>query len=71
MTFTSLLLFQRKYKEAGKKAATSSLYSTLPENLDTRHAREVSQLQSQVRPPSGSGPEWAGPQVLPAGGVMV
>lgn len=42
--------FQRKYKEAGKKAATSSLYSALPETLETQHAREASQLQSQVGP---------------------
>lgn len=44
--------FQRKYREAGRKAATSSLYSTLPETLETQHAREMSQLQSRVSPPS-------------------
>lgn len=38
-----------KYKEAGKKAAMSSLYSTLPETLETQHAKEAAQLQSQVR----------------------
>lgn len=37
-----------KYKEAGKKAAMSSLYSTLPETLETQHAKEAAQLQSQV-----------------------
>lgn len=41
--------FQRKYKEAGRKAAMSSLYATLPETLETQHAREASELQSQVR----------------------
>lgn len=42
------VLFQMKYKEAGKKGATSSLYSTLPETLETQHAKEASQLLSQV-----------------------
>lgn len=37
-----------KYKEAGKKRVQSSLYSTLPETLETQHAKEASQLQSQV-----------------------
>lgn len=37
-----------KYKEAGKKEVASSLYSTLPETLETQHAKEASQLQSQV-----------------------
>lgn len=39
---------QIKYREAGKRAASSCLYSKLPETLDTRHAKEASQLQSQV-----------------------
>ena len=43
------VLFQMKYKEAGKKAAMSSLYSTLPETLETQHAKEAARLQSQVR----------------------
>lgn len=50
--------FQWKYKEAGKKAATSSLYSTLPETLETQHARAASQLQSPVggvQPPEMGG----------------
>uniref|UniRef100_A0A3B4VQD2 Nebulette n=1 Tax=Seriola dumerili TaxID=41447 RepID=A0A3B4VQD2_SERDU len=37
-----------KYKEAGKREVSSSLYSKLPETLDTLRAKEVSQLQSQV-----------------------
>lgn len=39
---------QIKYREAGKQAASSCLYSKLPETMDTRHAKEASQLQSQV-----------------------
>lgn len=42
------LTLQTKYKEAGRREASSSLYSKLPETLDTLHAKEVSQLQSQV-----------------------
>lgn len=42
------VLFQRKYKEAGKKGVASSLYCTLPETLETRHAKEASQLHSEV-----------------------
>lgn len=38
--------------------AVSSLYSTLPETLDTQHAREASQLQSQVRAPVRSRWGW-------------
>lgn len=44
-----LFLFQMKYKETGKKDVMSSLYSTLPETLETQHAKEASQLQSQVQ----------------------
>lgn len=46
-----------KYKEAGRKSANTSLFSTLSETLETQHAREASQLQSQVTgrlPPHGS-----------------
>lgn len=43
-----LFVLQSKYKEAGKKEASSSLYSKLPETLETQHAKEVAQLQSQV-----------------------
>lgn len=39
---------QIKYREAGKRAASSCLFSKLPETLATRHAKEASQLQSQV-----------------------
>ena len=44
-----LCAFQAKYKEAGKKEASSSLYHLLPETLDTQHAKEAYQLQSEVR----------------------
>ena len=37
-----------KYKEAGRKGVSSSLYSTLPETMETQHAKEASQLQSEV-----------------------
>lgn len=40
-----------KYKQ-GKKETSSSLYSTLPETLETLHAREASELQSEVRTPA-------------------
>lgn len=41
-------LVQVKYKEAGKKQTPASLYHRLPETLETQHAKEASQLQSQV-----------------------
>lgn len=40
--------FQSKYKEEGKKEAAISLYSILPETPETQHAREASELQSEV-----------------------
>lgn len=42
-------VFQTKYKEASKKQTSTSLYHRLPETLETQHAKEASQLQSQVR----------------------
>lgn len=42
------LCFQIKYKQAGKQQAEVSLFSKLPETLDTKHAKEASKLQSQV-----------------------
>lgn len=38
-----------KYKEAGRKEASSSLYHRLPETLETQRVKEVTALQSQVR----------------------
>ena len=45
----SRAVFQAKYKEAGKKQASSSLYHQLPETLETKHAKEAYELRSQVR----------------------
>lgn len=41
-------VFQAKYKKASKKDTSTSLYHRLPETLETQHAKEASQLQSQV-----------------------
>lgn len=45
---------QVKYKEEGRKEAGASLYSALPDTLDTQRARELAALQSQVEPPGSS-----------------
>lgn len=45
---SSRCVFQVKYKEAGKKQASTALYHQLPETMETQHAKEASQLQSQV-----------------------
>lgn len=37
-----------KYKR-GKKDVSSSLYSSLPETMETLHAKEASELQSEVK----------------------
>lgn len=42
------IFLQVKYKEAGKKEASSSLYHQLPETLETQHVKEVTELQSKV-----------------------
>ena len=47
--------FQTKYKEAGKKEISSSHYSQLPVTMETQHAKDVSQILSEVdkqTPPS-------------------
>lgn len=41
--------FQSKYKEAGRKQASGALYSLLPETLETQHAKDVTNLLSQVK----------------------
>lgn len=38
-----------KYKK-GKKEESSSLYSTLPHTLETLHAKEASEVRSEVKP---------------------
>lgn len=40
---------QTKYKDASKKEMVKSLYSLLPHTKDTQHAKQQSQLHSQVR----------------------
>lgn len=44
-----LNLSQKKYKEDGKRKASVSLYSQLPDTPEIQHAVEVSQLQSEVQ----------------------
>lgn len=46
---SSSFIVQVKYREASKKQASTALYHLLPETLETQHAKEASQLQSQVR----------------------
>lgn len=43
-----LCLFQLKYREPLKKSLASSLFHLLPETLETAHARDVSDLLSEV-----------------------
>lgn len=40
---------QNKYKEAGKREVSSSLYSLLPVTMETEHAKEASELLSEVQ----------------------
>lgn len=48
-TFANSWCFlQAKYKEASRKEASSCLYHQLPETLETLHAKEATELQSQV-----------------------
>ena len=47
--FTCWKLVQKKYKEEGKRKASISLYSQLPDTPEIQRALEVSQLQSEVR----------------------
>lgn len=49
MDLISCCLLQIKYQEEGKKRLSQSLYSQLPETSQTRFARDVSELQSDVR----------------------
>ena len=37
-----------KYKEDGKKEMSINLYSVMPATIDTEHAKEASNLQSEV-----------------------
>lgn len=65
--WSDFVLFQKKYQEDGKRKASVSLYSQLPDTPEIQHALEVSQLQSDVRKHTGpqSGPGPAGPRAGP------
>lgn len=39
---------QSRYREASRKEAKTCLYHQLPETLETLHAKEAGELQSQV-----------------------
>ncbi|KAK5878042.1 hypothetical protein CesoFtcFv8_025490 [Champsocephalus esox] len=45
----SAVISESKYKEEGKKEASMSLYSILPQTPEIQHAKEASQLQSDVK----------------------
>lgn len=45
---TNISCFQTQYKKSGRQEAGSCLYSVMAETLDTQHAKQASQLQSQV-----------------------
>uniref|UniRef100_A0A3B5BKR9 Nebulette n=1 Tax=Stegastes partitus TaxID=144197 RepID=A0A3B5BKR9_9TELE len=47
--FTVIGVFQVKYRQRAAAAAAAALYSTLPETLETKHAKEAAELQSDVR----------------------
>lgn len=49
MTQQKCVFLQVKYKEAGKREASSALYHRLPETLETQRVKEVTELQSEVR----------------------
>lgn len=40
---------QVKYKEDGKKELSKNLYSALPETAETQFAKQMSEIQSEVR----------------------
>lgn len=40
---------QVKYKEEGKKEISKNLYSLLPETAETQFAKQMSEIQSEVR----------------------
>lgn len=41
-------VFQKKYKEDGKRSLSQTLYSQLPRTAETQFAKSVSELQSEV-----------------------
>lgn len=53
---------QVKYREGGKKEATSALYHLLPETAEMHRAKHMSEIQSEVRP--GFAPPSGGTSLL-------
>lgn len=49
-------LFQKSYKEEGRKDTGHSLYSQMPQTIETAFAKEVAKHQSDVSMPV-SGPQ--------------
>ena len=45
----ALLSLQTRYGEEGRQEMNYSLFSLLPETMETQHARQASHLQSEVR----------------------
>lgn len=46
---------QISYRKSGKQQIGSSLYSVMADTLNTQHAKQASQLQSQVDPQPAGG----------------
>lgn len=44
----SFHVFQKKYKEDGRRSLSQSFYSQLPQTTETQFAKSVSELQSEV-----------------------
>lgn len=44
---------QLKYRQAARQQAAAALYSKLPETLETKHAKQVTELQSEVSQTGG------------------
>lgn len=47
----SVCFIQVKYKASGKQQVRDSLYATLPETLDTQHAKHATAIVSEVQRP--------------------
>lgn len=48
MNICTLFSHKVKYKEDGKKEMSVNLYSLLPDTIDTQHAKELTEMQSEV-----------------------
>lgn len=51
LSSSPLLHHQVKYRQDGRKELAVSLYAALPDTLQTRRAKELSHMQSEVAPP--------------------